>query len=149
MKTFSQGASFIHISQYPGALLSKEEKEPQRALAYHSCSPGATPFAVGIVFFVPKSFCLSNMVILSLKKTSFQRDDSIWKHFFTFRKASTLSQNALPFNGSCILGRSFSLHSVFRFVSHLTIFARESRESYSLQFLYVYVFSLLPILVFS
>ena len=68
-------------------------------------------------------------------------------HFFTFRKESTLSQNALPFKGSSILRRSFSLHSVFRFVSHLTIFASESRESYSLPFLYV--FSLLPIIVFS
>ena len=28
-------------------------------------------------------------------------------HFFTFRKASTLSHNALPFKGSSILGRSF------------------------------------------
>ena len=77
MKTFSQGASFIHSSRYPGALLSREEKESQRALAYHSCSPGVTPFAVGIIFFVPKNFSLSNMVILSLKMTSVQKDDSI------------------------------------------------------------------------
>ena len=40
--------------------------------------PGATPFAVGIIVFAPKSFSLSNMVILSLKKTSVQKDDSIW-----------------------------------------------------------------------
>ena len=65
-------------------------------------------------------------------------------HFFTFRKESTLSQNALPFKVSSILRRSFSLHSVFRFVSHLTIFASESRESYSLPFLYI--FSLLRLL---
>ena len=129
--------------------------------------PGATPFAVGIISFVPKSFSLSNMVILSLKKniSSKGRFDLKHKsmsqisykppmwfvgtqvHFFTFRKASTLSPNALPFKGSSIVGRSLSLHSVFRFVSHLTIFASVSRESHSLQFLYV--FSLLPILVFS
>lgn len=39
---------------------------------------GATPFPVGNIFFVPKSFSLSNMVILSLKKTSVQKEDSIW-----------------------------------------------------------------------
>ena len=62
-----------------GLYFSREEKEPQRALAYHSCSPGLRHFlAVGIIFFVPKSFSLSNTVILSLKKTSVQKEDSIW-----------------------------------------------------------------------
>lgn len=128
---------------------------------------GATPFPVGNIFFVPKIFSLSNMVILSLKKdisskggfdlehksmSQISYKPPMWfvgtqVHFFTFRKESTLSQNALPFKGSSILRRSFSLHSVFRFVSHLTIFASESRESYSLPFLYI--FSLFPIIVFS
>lgn len=120
--------------------------------------PGATPFPVGIIFFVPKSFSLSNTVILSLKKdisskggfdlehksmSQISYKSPMWfvgiqVHFFTFRKESTLSS---------ILRHSFSLHSVFRFVSHLTIFASESRESYSLPFLYI--FSLFPIIVFS
>ena len=56
MKTFSQGASFIHSSQYPWALLSREEKEPQRALAYHSCSPGLRHFLSEISFLFRKVF---------------------------------------------------------------------------------------------
>ena len=78
MRTFSQGAGFIHSSQYPGALLSREEKESQRALAKCSPRPGDTPFAVGIIYLAAKNFCLSNMVFLSLKKTSVQKTNSIW-----------------------------------------------------------------------
>lgn len=56
MKTFIQGASFIHSSQYPGALLSREEKEPQRALAYHSCSPGLRHLLSELSFLLRKVF---------------------------------------------------------------------------------------------
>ena len=97
MKTFSQGASFIHSSQYPGALLSREEKEPQRALAYHSCSPGLCHLPSELSFFFPKSFSLSNMVILSLKKTSVQKDDSIWN---TLKSMSQMSKPPMWFVGT-------------------------------------------------
>lgn len=160
MKTFSQGASFIHSSQYPGALLSREEKKPQRALAYHSCSPGLRRLLSELSCLFRHGYSLSKKDISSKGRFDLEPKSMsqisykppMWfvgtqVHLFTFRKASTLSQNALPFKGSSILRRSLSLHSVFRFVSHLTIFTSESRESYSLPFLYV--FSLLPIIVFS
>lgn len=56
MKTFSRGASFIHSSQYRGALLSREEKESQRALAYHSCSLGLRHLLSELSFLFPKVF---------------------------------------------------------------------------------------------
>lgn len=104
--------------------------------------PGATPFAVGIIFFVPKSFSLSNMVILSLKKTSVQKDDSIWN---TLKSMSQMSKPPMWFVGT----KYIFLHSEKRLLYPKMRSLSRDRPSSGVVFRCIQSSGLSPIWTFS